>query len=1340
MQRSTLSAPLAAGLGLLLVGNAAAVENMIGRQSQNEGLPVVPAPGPVRIDGKLDDWDFSGRIWSFADQSVRNRYSAQTAAMWDREALYLAVRWRDPTPMHSTVDPEFNPNDGWKSDSVQMRFATADQNTWLTTWFFVPREQPCLHVAVWKDRNNARAGQEERLLVAPKGGTKLADGAELAYRKDESGEGYVQELRIPWAFLWRTVPDLAPGVVFRLGFEFLWGDPTGNTWPVHRYADNMQPGATSREFFWNAVKSWGDATLLPKGGLEPRRYVSDERRVEGTIPFRFDLPKEAARVTLVVEDERGNRVRNLAGDLLPEEYAVADADTGRTVEIAWDGLDDNGKLVAPGRYRARGLHHKGLGAEYEQCFYNPGTPPWPTTDGRGGWGADHSRPSRVARAGDWMVVAWDFAEGGSGIVGLDAQGAKRWGEKRGARLLAADAAHVYAVPAGWHIEHDVLIRLDARTGAYRAFRRDGKELPFEYPLRDVLGRDDLAPAALTATAEHLVLLLNAAEPKDGRVAPDDAGDRAASSWIAFVDKDTAALARPLLKTARLANLAASDTGTLVGHDGARLLRIDPADGAQAAVAAPGLGTPGALAFDAAGNVLVADVGPDQQAKAFAADGTGPRYACGKRGGRPIRGDFEPQAMAMASAVAADAAGRVWVAEKWDYPRRVSVWNPVDGRLVRDYVGNTGYAGTGCFLHDSDPQLAYVGPVELRLNRADRTWSVSKILWVPDPKVEGERFEVSTGNHAHPQRFAATVAGQAREYLFVPGYRNFQGYVFFMETPKGWQPVSAVTTVGQLSGEVDGKGETIEAPSGAFAGLNPFDAAFWNDANGDGRVQFDECEIVRPEKPRDARSAKLIPIPMGSGWGQRVAPDFTFYVNGMVRYRPVRFTADGAPVFTSASIEKMPVEESGDFVPVPEEDLVLALGWNSQRMAGIDARDGSVRWAYANRYPGVHGSHRAPMPAPGMLIGPLKIVGVAAVSDAVGRVFMLRGNLGQDFLMTTDGLFVGALFQDGRLPGESLPPKEESLVGMPMENFSHGGEPFNGWFGRQADGKIRTTVGFPRQAAMVLAVTGLETVRRFDAGTRDVDAAMLAEADRANQARAQRSAAPKAYAVKRAAAAPTVDGRDADWRDVPSLAIDRVGAPLKGTAKLLYDDTRLYLCFDVRDPSPWRNEGKDHTALFKSGDAVDLQLRTDAARAADAKGRDPVAGDLRVVVAQWNGKPVAVLMRPVDPAAPAALAVDYVSPVAPKHFDRVEVLADAKVAVSKRGDGYTVEASLPLEALGLRPASGLALRGDVGFVSSDASGTINTARTYWSNKDTNLVNDLPQEAWFSPSAWGAIAFE
>ena len=108
-------------------------------------------------------------------------------------------------------------------------------------------------------------------------------------------------------------------------------------------------------------------------------------------------------------------------------------------------------------------------------------------------------------------------------------------------------------------------------------------------------------------------------------------------------------------------------------------------------------------------------------------------------------------------------------------------------------------------------------------------------------------------------------------------------------------------------------------------------------------------------------------------------------------------------------------------------------------------------------------------------------------------------------------------------------------------------------------------------------------------------------------------------------------------------------------KPAYDDATLYLRFDVQDLSPWHNAGRDFARLFKTGDAVDLQL---IARPQVKPHREPAAGDVRLLIAPWQAKPVTVLMVPVDPKAPAAGGKSYTSPVGTKHFDRVELLAAA----------------------------------------------------------------------------------
>jgi len=1320
--------------------------NMIGRQSQNEGMLVLPAPGKITIDGDLSDWDFSGRIWVFADKDVRQRYSVEVAALWDDAALYLAAKWKDPTPMYNTIDPDFNVEDGWKSDSWQMRIRT-DRTSWITTWYFTPKQMPVMHIAYWKNEADERSGQEVKVYHAKEGGTAMGGGTEMAYRKDADGKGFAQEIRIPWSVLYRQAPRIAPGLTFRMGLEFLWGDPTGRTWPIHRYADNMQPGVTSREFFWSERAAWGDMKLAAAGKVEPRRYVDDSQRLEGIVPIRLSLPKSAARFTVALNDSTGRRARNLGGDLAPEDYQVAAEGDTRVVEVKWDCLDDWGRLVEPGTYRALGLAHAGLGAEYEMCFYNPGAPPWATRDGSGGWGADHAAPQCVARAGDWMIVSWAFAEGGSGMIGIGPDGLKKWGEKRGAYALAADDKYVYAITASWQTRGQ-LCRLAKGDGSYQPFLLDGKARPLELSL------SDLGMAESPSTS---------AEP--------GGGTPALAAWagklllatpggqLAVLDAASA----KLLKLHPVPGLSALASGPgLAGRCYAiqrgKIVSIDLESGAVSAVAASDIAQPAAIAVDNDGNLVVADAGPDSQVKAY--DATGKRvYTCGQRGGRPVRGPFNPQAMARMSSAAVDAKGAAWVVENWDLPRRVSVWGR-DGKLVRDYVGNTGYSGTGCYLHDQRPELAYCGPVEILLDKAAATWRVSQVLWAPQSataldaagaaQTGVECFPIDTGSAVHPQRFASSASGQPREYLYAHDPRDGGGHVIYMERGGKWQPVAAVCLAGHISGGIDHDGRIIAQPGGEFAGLNAFDGVFWNDKNADGRVQRDECVIVPAKDPGDppkqTQARRGIPaLSMDNGWGGRMGRDLAFYTDGLWRFRPTSFSADGAPLYAPAGMERFGPEERGDLVPVPEDNLLLCLSFKNYAdrttgMLGIDAQTGAVRWSYPNIFPGVHGSHRATMPAPGLLLGPLKICGVADMGDPIGRVFLMRGNLGQDFFMTTDGLYVGAMFPDGRLPGESLPDKESSLRGQPMEAFSHGSEAFNGWFGRQADGKVRMTTGFPREAAMVLEVKGLDAIRRVAGPEVTIDHETILRADAANGVRALAAAKPKTYTITRLSAAPDV-GKDRDWwRKLPVMPIERPGLTDKAEVRLACDGTNLYAIFEVNDTTPWINEGKDFTRLFKTGDAVDIQLATGAD--ANAAHRSEVAaGDLRLVFAPLEGKPAAILMRPVDPTAAKESQAIYHSPVGDKKFDRVEVLSAAQVKVGVQTGRYHLEAVLPLKALGLDgPVAGRTLRGDVGVIFSDAQGRSNAARMYWSNPHSNLVSDLPLEAWLYPATWGELTFE
>jgi len=83
-------------------------------------LRAVPAPGPVMPDGDLAEWEDSGAI-GIADNMQQPRKLVRVAAMYDPDALYLALHFRDPQPLVNHVDPVASPGRAWCGDCVQLR-------------------------------------------------------------------------------------------------------------------------------------------------------------------------------------------------------------------------------------------------------------------------------------------------------------------------------------------------------------------------------------------------------------------------------------------------------------------------------------------------------------------------------------------------------------------------------------------------------------------------------------------------------------------------------------------------------------------------------------------------------------------------------------------------------------------------------------------------------------------------------------------------------------------------------------------------------------------------------------------------------------------------------------------------------------------------------------------------------------------------------------------------------------------------------------------------------------------------------------------------------------------
>lgn len=1246
-------------------------------QTDNHGLHAVPLSGPLLVDGDLADWDLSGSALMCYDvESLKDIYSARVAMMYDAENLYVAIRWKDPQPLGNRHDPQFQADKGWAGDAVQLRFKT-DRISHVTAWCFAAKQEPFIDIGYGKDLNEPFGGGGVKLFRSQ--GWKLSDGAEMGFKADADGKGYVQEIKLPWKLI--TLSG-KPESRFACGVELLWGEAD---WPIHRYADNLAEGQTSREFFWTAKDAWGPVFLEKTGQLTLPTPAWEKAQVgekpEGPVRIEYTLAKDQ-RVTLAIDDAQGKRIRNL----LP----AAERQAGNHADL-WDGLDDEGQLVAPGTYTVKGLSHDGLHLSYEGSFASPGNPPWVTADGTGGYYADHTPPEAVAFGpAQRGAIACAMGEAGPHLIGVDLQGHKHWGLANrmafggGKISLATDGKLLWIANVDGRAGSFTVWRCDLETGAYAPWKRknaEGKDI-LDLPICETNGL-----AQCRAIAMH-----------GNRLAVIMAADRRVQLLDAETGDEVGSLTGLPMG---LAGLAYRPDGKLVVAAGDQLLLVDPAGGTPL-VLARGLIDPQSVALDAQGAIYVSQRGTAMDVAVFTAEGKVQRVI-GKIGGRPATGFFAENAMLKPAQIAVDATGRLWVTEADRQPKRTSVWN-ADGSCAFDLIGTTAYCAGGQ-MNPYDHTIAFSEGTEYRWDAVRATWrpyfTLSDSLGTGCDSVT--RY-ARVGGHEYLQQ-----RGSARDGSMVKIYvRSADG---------SWRHCAEFGNVGlgKSIGEADHQEWNAKFRGPLWEGR--FGKVFcWLDRNDDGIAQREEIETAEGN--------------LGAYyWGQAMGEDLRVVIPGggtLWTMLPTGFTAGGTPLYSLAAATRSKpgtAQNSEGMLMVGRDGRSYV---NMTPLTAFDAT-GTVLWTYPNHLIGVHGSHTAPAPRAGLLIGPSSIYGTALISKEAGEVFYLNGNLGQNYIFTEDGLWVQSLFNDCRgwydIPTAATP-------GMPCDAMTAGGESFGGWFGKTEDGKYHVIGG--GTAALVYGLSGLDSLHRFTQSV-SVTKADVAAAAVLRTRRAASALQTKVTQVQPTATPPAQDGDLTSWHlDQGGVEIAG-GAGVVGTAKAMYDAKNLYLAWQVTDSTPLKNVGQDERLMFITGDCVDLMLRV-----SDAKDDHPVSGDMRLLLTMKAGKPLAVLYQPVATGGAKEEAGELSSPVRSIHFDRIRTI-DIPLVMKPTPGGYVVIASLPLALIGVDSLAGKVMHGDFGILLSDGTGQECTSRNYWSNKAANNTNDIPDEAILQPSLWGELRF-
>lgn len=749
-------------------------------QTDIHGMHAVPVPGTITIDGKLNDWDLSGQMLMCYDvHTLVDVYSAKVAFMYDADNLYISISWKDRAPLGNIHDPLYSASEGWAGDSVQLRIRT-DRISHVTAWYYEPKQVPFIHIAYGQSDSNPFGGGEVKLSQTK--GWKLSQDAEMAFAKDLDGNGYVQEIKLPWKLITKE-KKLLPGDQVHCGVELLWGE---SNWPSHRYADNLAPGRSDREFFFGNVPAWGSLILEKTGKLQLpapawEQAAEDERGIGATV-IRYTL-QENSRVTLAIDDSNGMRVRNLLA-------AVPRA--AGSHEERWDNLDDYGRPVKPGDYHVKAISHDGLHLKYVGSFASPGSPPWANSKGTGAFYGDHSAPQSVASGGDIMALACPVGEAGNPIIAVDMNGQRIWG--LGHRITSSHCRMTTDGKTLWVLNGSgkrmIVWRCDLKTGKYTPWnRKDERGDPVLDLVLPVTNSE--TPTAIANDAGLVAIVLS--NERKLIVVNGDSGD--VVSQISDL---------PVGVTA----IAYGNNGQLFLSAGSFIYTI-PKSMQGILPFASEIIEPMGLACDPDGNIYVSQRGSAQNVAVF--NNVGKRIGqIGKTGGRPETGFFDSLGMRNPCSIAIDGQGRLWVAEETLHPKRTSVWT-ADGKLAFDLVGTTGYAAGG-ILNPKDVSRGFSELVEYKIDYASGTF---KPLFTLQSILGPGRL----------LKECKIVHIQGREYVQTKGDADISAWMqlFRRNVDDSWTQVMAVgSNPGQRSGFI------------------------WTDNNDDRHVQPDEKQIIEGE--------------------------------------------------------------------------------------------------------------------------------------------------------------------------------------------------------------------------------------------------------------------------------------------------------------------------------------------------------------------------------------------------------------------------------------------------------------------------------------------------------------
>ena len=737
------------------------------------------------------------------------------------------------------------------------------------------------------------------------------------------------------------------------------------------------------------------------------------------------------------------------------------------------------------------------------------------------------------------------------------------------------------------------------------------------------------------------------------------------------------------------------TGQLYALKDAKVVKVDEKTGKTTPIITD-LENPTCMDIGPKGNFYVFNWRPTRVIRKYDPNGKF-LHLIGKPGGYKD-GWWDPQRFGWVSTIFVAQEDNLWVVESQDIPRRMMHYK-TDGTYVKEMLGNAHYGGAGV------------------LDRYDKKWSYySNVMFETDWKTRKSQIKSLLAPKIHATTDLVPLRMNGRKYLcsapqLMQGGESYKT-VYIFDEKTGRARLAAAFGAG-------GSFDPLQAPEilEKLDGKVPADFEFlWSDLNGDGEVNVEEVEFTPAS---------------GGNWLGRFDKKMGCSGSGK-RWEVAKFLPNGAPVFKKRILKHAGLYRlnNGNYFRMAQP-----TGHGEGMENQVYSPDGKKVWGYPVSHPGVSGLYVPPW-IPGYVTNEFGIIGhETADKGDLGEFFVIHSNTGSWRLWTADGLLAGQVAVHRSNPEARYLGPASNKMGIDVGRLTAGQEHFHGFFTKtEADGKYYISIG--GHWISFVEVIGIDKYKRMGGDVvitpEDFRRVLKWEGERTRKQ--VRSRAP-VLRCGRMAEPPRLDARvgATEWPEKGAT----LGGPGKGLELITgYDDRYLYLCWKGAGVGPVKNTGEDFRRLFKTGGALDLFLSTDPK--ANPGRRHPAAGDVRLLMTWVNGRPKAVLYRPVAPGAGKDEAWSATTVAGgTTAFEQVNVLDRARMVVS--GDAsFVAEMAIPLQDLGLKIKDEMRLKIDWGILTT-REGRRTYERLYWTNSMANGTTDEAIEARLEPHLWGYVRF-